>query len=370
MSQAHHKTVALRQKAAGAPSEAQLSAIRVHTLRDFAPEELVVHEYALAHNCIDRDRECFDEPLLGDFARTLPGKGVFIKHPSGWDGDSGPGEGKVFEARVEQMSLETARGMLREPALKLPPDRSSVSVLMASAYYVKTPDNTAFLLKHDAGIASDVSIGFGAADRNRIKGSDGIELDAWRWVGPGEALEMSHVWLGAQPGARAVKSATRNEDNDMELKDQLTAATAQVTQLTAEKAAAESANAKYTAVKTALGADAELLDDPARLVAIVSAGKAHRTNLIDTLVTADRLAGRLGDDEAAVKAARDEYAAVPTPTLERLAKHVAPAGTGAPAAASSAIRSADPNAGQPPAPAAVKGVLANPLIGGPAVATA
>ncbi len=370
MSQAHHKTFALRQKAAGAPSDAQLSAIRVHTLRDFAPEELVVHEYALAHNCIDRDRECFDESLLGDFARTLVGKGVFIKHPSGWDGDSGPGEGKVFETRVEQMSLDAARTTLREPSLKLPPDRTTVSVLMAGAYYVKTPENAAFLLKHDAGIVSDVSVGFSASERNRIKGSDGIELDAWRWVGPGEALEMSHVWLGAQPGARAVKSATRNEDNDMELKDQLAAATAQVTQLTAEKAAAESANAKYTAVKTALGTDADLLDDSARLVAIISAGKAHRTNLIDILVTAERLSGRLGDDEAAVKAARDEYATVPTPTLERLSKSVAPAAAGAQAAAGSVIGAADPNDGRPPAAATVKGALANPLIGGLAVATA
>lgn len=365
VSGAHHKTLSLRQKSAGTPTEAQLSAIRAYTMRDFGADELVVREYALAHNCIDRDKECFDEALLADFAATLPGKGVFLKHPLGWDGDTGPGEGRVYAARLEQMGLEEARAMLREPKLALPPDRSTVSVLMADAFYAKTPDNASLLIKMDAGIAADVSVSFNASERNRIKGPDGIELNAWRWVGPGEALEMSLVWLGAQPGARATKSAPRTEDTTMTLQEQLDAEKAKTAQIQAEldqlKAAAPTADA-IAGVKTALGSDATLVDNPAQLAALVSAGKSHRKSLVDRLVAADRMSGELGDDEAAIKAAGEEYDQMPTAALERLAarasKAVADNG-------GSQLDGADPNAAKPTGKAAT-GVFANPLISGAA----
>lgn len=317
---AHHKAFSLSQKAVGAVSDAQMAAINAYTLREFTADEVMVREYVLAHNCIDRDNECFDEALLADFARTMPGKGIHIRHPGGWDGDSGPGEGRIFDAAIEETTLDAARTLLRQPNLTLPPDRNRVALLKTWGYFARTPENESLLIKHDAGIVSDVSIGFTASERNRIKGTDGIELNAWRWVGPGEALEQSLVWLGAQPGARALKAAhSRNpnhpEESDMDLQEAKTALTA------AEKSLGEAQPkaAKFDAIESALGDSKALAESPAELVSLVDAGKAYRDSLVDTIVKADRHDGTLGDDAEAVKAAKDEYAAMPLRALKSLA---------------------------------------------------
>lgn len=329
---ARAKVLALHQKSVGSPSEAQLSLINGYTLRPFAADELVVREYQLAHNCIDRDRECFDEALLQDFARTLPGKGVFIRHPGGWDGDSGPGEGRVFQASLETMSLEAARSLLREPALALPPDRATVTVLKASAYFARTDANAALFTKMDAGIVSDVSIGFNATDRERIKQGD-VEINVWRYTGPGEALEMSHVWLGAQPGARATKALNPQspEERTMDPKDSQAA--------DALKAAQPKA-AQIDALKAALGDDAALADDAVALATLVQAGKAHRGDLVDTIVKAERLAGAVADTDEAVAAAKKDYAALPLRALKMLAEKARQALPGS----QPGITGGDPNA--------------------------
>lgn len=365
MTQARTKLFTAVSKAAGGTPDAdQLAAVRRFMLDDIPAEQLVVREYALAHNAIDRDNECFDEPLLAQLSTTLIGKGVYIKHPTGWNGDGGPAEGRCYASRVDVMSLEDARKLLREPNLTLPPDRTDVHVVMANAYYVRTDENGALLAKHSAGIVGDVSIGFSTKNAPvRVYDADGRELNAWRWKAPGEALEMSLVWLGAQPGARAVKSATRNEDNDVELKEQLDAANAEINTLkTAAQVGAEEVT-KFKAVKTALGDNAVLADNPEQLAALVTAGKSRRDALVDQLVAADRTKGLVGDDDAAVKAAREEYVAMPLTALERLAKHAAPT------APTQGVTGGDPNTPTPGGNKAT-GVLANPLIGGVAVATA
>lgn len=342
MSQAHHKTYALRQKSTGTATEAQLAAINTLTLREFSADEVVVREFVSAHNAIDRDKECFDEQLLGDFARTAPGKGVFIRHPGSWDGDSGPGEGRIFEASIEQIGLDEARKLLRQPDLTLPPDRSMVSLLKTQAFFVHTAENDALMTKMDAGIVSDVSIGFNASERNRIKGPDGIELNAWRWVGPGECLEQSLVWLGAQPGARAIKHATRtHEESDMDLQPQLDAANAENTTLKAAAQTASADVAKHAALKTALGDNATLLETPEQLVSLVDAGKAYRDSLVETIVKADRADGTLADDDKAVGDARKEYAAMPLRALKSLAARAEKSMEGG---AESRVTGGDPNA--------------------------
>jgi hypothetical protein len=352
-------------KASGEPDAGQLAAIRRYMLDDVPAEQLVVREYALAHNAIDRDNECFDEPLLAQFASSLLGKGVYIKHPTGWTGDGGPAEGRVYATRIETMSLEEARTLLREPKLTLPPDRTEVHLLMAAAFYVRTDENAALLAKHAAGIVGDVSIGFNTKNApTRVIDDSGIELNVWRWKAPGEALEMSLIWLGAQPGARAIKSA-RTEANDMELKEQLDAANAEITTLKSANTATKESAGKFDAAKAALGDNAVLLDNPAQLAALVTAGKSHRDTLAEQLVAADRTKGLLGDDEAAVKAAREEYAGMPISALERMAKHAAPA-----KGAGGSIVGSDPNAPAPIGDVKATGPFANPLIGGAAVATA
>lgn len=359
MSETRTKQFSAIGKASGAPDAGQLAAIRRFMLDDIPADQLVVREYALAHNAIDRDNECFDGPLLAQLSSTLVGKGLYIKHPTSWQGDGGPAEGRVFTSRVETMSLDEARAFLREPKLTLPPDCTDVQIVMAGAYYVRTEENAALLAKHAAGIVGDVSIGFSTKNPPvRVVDNDGIELNVWRWKAPGEALEMSLVWLGAQPGARAIKSAARSEDTDVELKEQLDAANAKIKTLEdAAKAVTPHEDiAKHAAAKTALGDNAALLDSPQQLAALISAGKSHRDALVEQLVAADRAKGLVGDEEEVVKAARAEYAAMPVSALERLAKHAA-----APGAATPGITGSDPNT-QAPAGDGAKGVFANPLI--------
>jgi len=306
------KSLALRVKAAEAADDAALAAIRAYTLRDFAADELQVREYVLAHNCIDRDNEIFDEGVLDDFARTLPGKGVYIKHPSSWQGDGGPAEGRVYATSTKTMSLDEARTLLREPDLQLPPDRSQAKLLLASAFFAKTPDNASLLIKQDAGIAGDVSIGFTAQSLQKVTDAQGNELTARRWMGPAKALEMSLVWLGAQPGARAVKSATQENpepettkpEHVMDIKQE------DFDALNAKAASGEKAATALAAIKTALGDDAALLDNPAQLKAHVADAKAFKAALVDDIVALERQLGLTGDkpeDVAAAKAFLAEF---------------------------------------------------------------
>lgn len=359
MSTSAAKSLHVRIKSAGAPSDAQLAVIRQYTLADMAAESLYVRTFVIAHNAIDRDNECFDDGLLGDFARTLPGKGLFIKHPSGWDGDSGPGEGRWFDAHTERVPLDEARKLLREPMLTLPPDRSDVVLLYADAYLAKTADNDALLTKIDAGIVGDVSIGFTYNARDYLNDGAGRELTACRLTGPGEALEASLVWLGAQPGARAVKGATRNPlENPMDPQTQQ-----QIDALKASrdshKAAAET-NAKAAtalgALKTALGDNASLLDAPARLAEIVSCGKDYRGGLIDTIVAGERHKGMIGDTDADVQTSKSAYAELPAAKLKVLAATFS--------GGKAAVTAGDPNGGAPGAKTlAVGHIFNNPLIG-------
>lgn len=313
------KMMPARSKGAGTPSDTQLAQIRAFCLNDMAADQLYTRSFVLAHNCIDRDSEVFDESLLGDFARTLPGKGIFIKHPNGWDGDTGPAEGKWYGAQLQTLSLDEARTMLKEPDLTLPPDRSTVTLLLADGYFAKTPDNTTLLTKMDAGIAGDVSIGFCATARVAIKDAQGRELQAQRITGPGEAFEGSLVWLGAQPGARAIKSATplnsQREAPAMDQKDfdtQITAAKGQITALEPHKQFRDS-------LKAALGKDHEsLADDPATLAALALAGKSASAAMVDDLVAGDRQQGAVGDKPEEVAAAKAAYASLPFAQLKTL----------------------------------------------------
>lgn len=361
MSGTHQKSLQHRAKAGATPDAGDLAAIRALALRDFEPGEIVVRECDLAHNCIDRDKECFDDALLDEFSRSIIGKGVFLKgHPAGWRGDGAPGDGRVFAASVESMTLEQARIRLREPNLTLPPDRSMVKVLKTKTYYANTDDMQPFHTKADLGIVGDISLGFNYSDMERVKGADGIELNVFRYIGPGEALEQSYVWLGAQPGMRATKGATTHTTEDDAMSAELTQklATADITIKTLQPKADG-----LDAIKSALGADAALADDPTALAQLAQHGKAARDAQIETCVRYDRTVGKtLGDDPAAVEEARKDYAAMPARALKSLSDRYAAAMTDA---STSKVEGSDPNKdtgtgdGQK---AAAPGAFASPIL--------
>lgn len=310
------KALALHMKAAPAADDAALAAIRQYTLRDFTADELQLREYVLAHNCIDRDNEVFDESLLDDFATSLPGKGVYINHPTSWRSEGGPAEGKVYACRTETMSLDAARTLLREPDLTLPPDRTQVKLLYASAYFAKTEENSSLLVKQDAGIAGDVSIGFTAPSPQPISDAQGRELTARRWPSPGKALEMSLVWLGAQQGARAVKSAPQHPEPEQTM----SLTNEEITALQTKAATGEKSATTLTAIKTALGDDAVLLDNPAQLKAHITDAKAYKAALVDDIVTMERQLKITGDADGDVTASKEFLNSMPVDRLKAMQK--------------------------------------------------
>jgi len=347
-------TLACKAASNGQPEASDLAAIAAYTIREFKAEELYVRTVALAHNGIDRDNEVFDERFLDTLATTLKGKGLFEIHPQSWEGDSGMPEGLWFEAFTESMSFEEARKVLREPGLQFPPDRKDARILFGKFYLPAHAANEGLRVKVDAGLGF-ASIGFRAQKREPIRDAAGRELQAQRITGDGEALEASLVWLGAQPGARVIKSVQNRGDN-VDLKALIIALSAicglsadatpeQVTEsvksLKASQGGAPDPRVgKFDSLKSALGAEAAVLDDPAKLVTLIADGKTFRDTTIDEIVAADRASGRIkADTDADLQVFKSAYAALPAVALKAL-HATATAGT----VKGSQLAPSDPNA--------------------------
>lgn len=362
LAQCQHKQLALACKAAGTPDADTLAKIRTFTLRDFAADELYVRTFVIAHNGIDRDDEAFDEPFLDVLARTLPGKGAFERHPMSYDGDTGLPEGLWFEAHTERMPQADARKVLRTPDLQFPPDRSEAVLLFASMYMPVTEANKATRAKVDAGLGF-VSVGFLAESRTPIKDPAGRELQARRIGGNGEALEASLVWLGAQPGARAVKSANPTPKGaPMDLQQKLDAATAENATLKAAQTALQTKATAFDQLEAALGDGFKaLLGNPAALKAALEAGAAYRTELVDDIVNGQRAAKVLNaDTEDAVTRIKSGYASMPIDTLKTMRDALAtkrPAASTIPAGDPNAAHGALPTGGDGKAPSLIAGAF-------------
>lgn len=194
-------------KAAGVEVTPEILAkINIYTLKPMTPDEVYVRKYLMAHNSVDRDNERFPEALLDDFARTLSGKSFLIGHNR-----SGPGVGLFFDASTEDLTPEQFKSITGEDA-RLPEGVDKVKIVWGWTYLVKAAFNEMMIANIDAGIYRHASIGFKASDIKPVKGQyDNILY--WEYVPPGEALEGSIVWLGAQPGATAQKKAGGSEED-------------------------------------------------------------------------------------------------------------------------------------------------------------
>ncbi|MDP2167972.1 MAG: hypothetical protein Q8J64_06550 [Thermodesulfovibrionales bacterium] len=199
------KTFGLKGLGTGKPvTPEQLAKINSYALVPLTAEQVHVRRYLMAHNFIDRDNERFHEDLLSQFAATLPGKGFFVEGHPGYAGGLGPGEGRFFDASTEEMTPERFKELTGESA-KLPAGVSMVKALFGDVYVLKLESNADTLAKIDAGIYNHISIGF---DAPFLSVTDERGNHIYGEYRPnGEALEGSLVWLGAQPGASAQKSA-------------------------------------------------------------------------------------------------------------------------------------------------------------------
>lgn len=339
------KRFTLVAKAASSTPDADtLAKVRAYTLRDFAPEETYVRTFVVAHNAIDRDDEAFDEPFLDLLARTLPGKGAFEKHPLSYDGDTGMPEGLWFEAYTQRMPQAEARAILRTPDLQFPPDRSEAVLLFASMFMPVMPENAATRTKIDAGLGF-VSVGFIAETRTPIRDAAGREMQARRIGGQGEALEASLVWLGAQPGARAVKSAQLPKGDPMDLQAQLDAARTEISTLKTAHTALTAKATKLDQIETALGDQKAALDNPEALRAAILDAKAFRESLVEEVVTAQRVAKLVkADTEAEVSNLKAAYAGLPIAQLKTMRDAISGK------AAKGSMPASDPNAPDPKLP--------------------
>ena len=181
-----------------------LGKINRYALKTLSADEVFVRKYLMSHNLIDRDNERFPEKILDDFAATLPGKSLLNGH----DRHSLP-IGLYFDANTEELTTEQFTALTGEEA-RLPEGIVKVKALWGWVYMLKAQFNESMTANIDAGIYRHASIGFKAADIIPVKGQyDNILY--WEYVPPGEALEGSIVWLGAQPGATAQKSVTKRD---------------------------------------------------------------------------------------------------------------------------------------------------------------
>ena len=178
-----------------------LAKINSYALTPLTADKVYARKFLLAHNAVDRDRERFQEALLDDFAVTIPGKSFLFAH----DGRNYLPLGLWFDASSESMTVEQFKSLTGEDAL-LPIGTSTVKVMFAWSYMLKSATNQDTMDNIDAGIYRHVSIRFSAADLVAVKGGYDETL-YYEYQGPGEAEEGSLVWLGAQPGSTSQKGA-------------------------------------------------------------------------------------------------------------------------------------------------------------------
>lgn len=181
-----------------------LAKINAFALTPLTAEGVYVRKHLLAHNGIDRDRERFSEPLLADFARTLPGKSFLVGHSR-----PDPGIGLWFDAFTEEITPEEFERLTGEKII-LPAAVTKATVLMGMIYMVKADFNAERIANIEAGVYRHVSIGFKASDLIPVKG-EYDQILYFEYIPPGEAREGSVVWLGAQQGATSQK-----QDNAIE----------------------------------------------------------------------------------------------------------------------------------------------------------
>lgn len=195
---------------------AMLTKINAFALKELAAEDVYVRKFLLAHDAIDRDNERFPSDLLDQFALTLPGKSMLTVH----DRRSLP-LGLFFDASTEEMTAQKFTELTGVAAQTIE-GSASVKVLWSWSFMLNKEFNQQFMDNIDAGVYRHVSIGFAASDIKAVRKDINSSPLYYEYCAPGEALEGSLVWLGAQPGATAQKNMkeqdTINQEGEKNMK--------------------------------------------------------------------------------------------------------------------------------------------------------
>ena len=298
------------------PTPELIAKVNCFALDPLKAEDVYIRKFLLAHNGVDRDRERFSETILEDFAQTLPGKGFLFAH----DRRNYLPLGLFFDAFTEAISPEQFKALTGEE-IRLPENASMAKVLWAFMYTLKEC-NQDIIQNLNAGIYRHVSIGFAASDLAPVKGAFDQTL-YWEYAAPGEAVEGSLVWLGAQPGATAQKQAD-NERGEATMKKEFIK---QVNILTGqdlpEDAGEETvAKAVETALKSLKGQISSLEAKAAENEALATAGKAFVDGLVEDY---SRMKAALGESQETPEAAESikKFArSMPLDFLKQEVKHL------------------------------------------------
>jgi len=309
---------ALRQKvfglkmAAGAGAEVSpemLEKINRFALTPLTAEAVYVRKLLLAHNCIDRDNERFPDEMLDQFAATIVGKSLLVGHNR-----KETGTGLFFDASTEAMTPEQFTTLTSEKC-RLPEGMTGVKVLWTWFYTLKTASSEEWLKWIDGGITRHCSIGFAAAGLNPIRKDPAGPALYWEYTTPGEALEGSLVWLGAQHGATAQKAAKANHQDkgDREMKKLLALLGGILGKSFADDTTEEQA---VEAVKGAIAA--KETEVRAELKTAVEDGKAFRKALVDDAVKFGALIDEVPTDADAQKKEADFLTGLPIDRLKMI----------------------------------------------------
>jgi len=300
-------------KATGAPATSEMLAkINRYALKELTAEDVFIRKILLAHNAVDRDSERFPEDLLDDFKATLPGKALLMGHSR-----PNPGCGLFFDAETAEMTPEQFKALTGEDA-RLPEGKTMVKVLWGWAYLLKTPGNEELMTNMDGGVIRFASIGFMASDLNPVKGPfDNILF--WEYVRPGEALEGSLVWLGAQQGATVQKQINEGGKKEMfkELLEKLKA-------LFPGKAFTEGGlvdeiKALFAEKETKIG---DLEKEVGELKPLAEIGKAYREKLVAAFVQGKAKLGEVSEKAEDQKGMKEMAQGWPLSFLEKELSHV------------------------------------------------
>jgi len=188
----------------------------------FEKDDFAVYNGWIAHNFVDRDGERFNRDILKSFARTITGKSLLRGHDH-----SGTGYGRFFSASLVKVDIDRAleiagsvdRKDFKKHLEKIQEIDGGIFFLVAK-YYILKDGNEKLIRSIDSGIVSDMSIGFRAPDIEPVYDDNGESILWWEFQNTktreGEAIEASHVFLGAQPGAR-----TRLEEKSFKINKQV-----------------------------------------------------------------------------------------------------------------------------------------------------